>query len=173
MGTHKPYPPTTASLGGRPSTTLDDPICAVFILLFLLGAITHMTILQVNLRRGKKFLMSGMLFGFCMARMTALSLRIALSTHLQNISLAIAAQIFVALGVILLFVINLIFAQRILRASRPHFGWAKTVSVAFKVYYASIVAVILALVTSIIQSFYTRDVRILKALLTILKRHIA
>lgn len=162
MPTHKPYPPRTAGLGGRPSTTLDDPICAVFMFLFVLGAISHMTILQVNLRRGQKFVMSGMLFGFCMARITALTLRLALSTHLDNISLAIAAQVFVALGVILLFIINLIFAQRILRATHPHFGWAKASSLAFKIYYASIVAVIIALVTSIIQSFYTLDPSILK-----------
>lgn len=151
-----------AGLGGQPSISLDDPICAVFIFLFVLGAISHMTILQVNLRRGQKFIMSGMLFGFCMARITALTLRLALSTHLHNVSLAMAAQIFVALGVILLFVINLIFAQRILRATHPHIGWARTFSLAFKIYYASVVAVIIALVTSIIQSFYTRDRSILK-----------
>lgn len=162
MSTHKPYPPTTAGLGGRPTKTLDDPISAVFIFLFVLTAVTHMTILQVNLRRGQKFIMSGLLFGFCMARITALTLRLALSTHLQNVSLAIAAQIFVALGVLLLFVINLIFTQRIIRASHPHIGWHKIFSLAFKIYYASIVAVIIALVTCIVQSFYTRDRNILR-----------
>jgi hypothetical protein len=163
MSPHKkPYPPTTAGLGGQPTKTLDDPIIAVFIFLFVLTAATHMTILQVNLRRGQKFIMSGMLFGFCMARIVALSLRLALSTHLQNISLAIAAQIFVALGVILLFVINLIFTQRIIRASHPHIGWHKAFSLAFKIYYASIPAVIIPLVTCIVQSFYTLDKNILR-----------
>jgi len=162
MPKHKPYPPTTAGLGGQPSTTLDDPICAVFIFLFVLGAGSHMTILQVNLRRKKKFLLSGLLFGFCMARIVTLSLRIALSTHLHNISLAIAAQIFVALGVILLWVINIIFAQRLLRASHPQFAWSKPFSLAFKVYYVCIVAVVIALVTGTIQSFYTRNTNTLR-----------
>jgi hypothetical protein len=152
---HKPYPPTAASLGGTPTLGEDDPILAVFIFLFLLGAITHMTILQVNLQRGQKFMMSGMLFGFCMARIVACSIRLAWSTHLHNISVAIAAQIFVAIGVILIFVINLIFAQRIVRASHHHFGWAKWFSWAFKLYYVSIVLMITALVACTVQSFYT------------------
>ena len=152
---HAPYAPTTAGLGGSPTKTLDDPITAVFLFLFLLGAIAHMTILQINQRRGKKFLMSGMLFGFCMARITACVMRLVWSTHLTNVSIAIAAQVFVAAGVILLFVINLIFAQRILRASHPHWAWAKWFSWAFKLYYISIVVALAALITCTVQSFYT------------------
>ena len=61
--TGPPYLPTTAGLGGMPTKTFDDPICAVFLALFAMGAVTHMTILRVNLRRKKKFVMSGLLFG--------------------------------------------------------------------------------------------------------------
>jgi hypothetical protein len=152
---HAPYLPTTASLGGSPTKTLDDPITAVYLFLFLLGAICHMTILQINLRRGKKFVMSGMLFGFCMARITACTMRLVWSTQVTNISIAIAAQVFVAAGVILLFIINLIFAQRIVRASHPHWAWSKWFSLAFKLYYASIVVMLIALITCTVQSFYT------------------
>ena len=114
-----------------------------------------MTILQVNLRRGKKFVMSGMLFGFCMARITACTMRLVWSTHLTNISVAIAAQVFIAAGVLLLFIINLIFVQRILRASHPHWAWAKWLSLVFKLYYASIVVMLAALITCTVQSFFT------------------
>jgi len=111
MASHgPPYPPTAAGLGGLPTTTLDDPIIAVFLFLFIVAAATHMTIFQVNRRRGKKFLMSAMTFGFCMARIAATCLRLGLSTHPTNISLAIAAQVFVAAGVVILFIVNLIFA---------------------------------------------------------------
>lgn len=150
MYKHKPYPPTTAGLGGSPTSGVDGPILAVFIFLFLLGAITHQTILQVNLRRGEKFMMSGTLFGFCMARIVACSIRLAWSTHQHNISVAIGAQIFVAVGVGLIFIINLIFAQRIMRASHPHFGWAKWFSWVFKLYYVSIILNISMLVTCIV-----------------------
>lgn len=157
MSQHKPYAPTMAGLGGQPTTTLDDPITAVFLFLFVLGAISHMTILQVNLRRGEKFVMSGMLFGFCISRITACTMRLVWSTHLHNVSIAIAAQIFVAAGVVILFVINIIFAQRILRASHPSFGWARWLSVAFKLYIGSIVVIIIALIIAVVQSFYTKN----------------
>lgn len=152
---HAPYAPTTAGIGGSPTTTFDDTITSVFLVLFIIGAAVHMTILQVNQRRGKKFVMSGMLFGFCMARITACTMRLVWSTHSRNISIAIAAQVFVAAGVLLLFVVNLIFVQRILRASHPHWAWAKWLSVVFKVYYASIVVMLVALITCTVQSFYT------------------
>lgn len=144
-----------AGLGGSPTKTLDDPITSIFLVLFVIGAVVHMTILQVNLKRGHKFAMSGMLFGFCMARITTCTMRLVWSTHLRNISVAIAAQVFVSAGVLLLFIINIIFAQRILRASHPHWAWAKSLSVAFKVYYASIVVMLVALITCTVQSFYT------------------
>jgi len=97
---------------------LDVPITAVFLLLFLLGAIAHMTIFQKNKAKGQKFVMSAMIFGFCMSRIVATIMRIVWATHPHNISVAIAAQIFVAAGVVLLFVINLIFTQRVIRASQ-------------------------------------------------------
>ena len=99
--------------------------------------------------------MSGMTFGFCMARITACVMRIVWANHLDNVSIAIAAQVFVAAGVILLFVINMIFVQRILRASHPHIGWTRTFSWAFKLYIASIVIALIALITCTIQSFFT------------------
>lgn len=66
---------------------LDVPITAVFMVLFILGAISHMTILLVNKKRGHTFVMSGMMFGFCMARMTTCVMRIVW------VSLAIAQRL--------------------------------------------------------------------------------
>lgn len=96
-----------------------------------------------------------------MARIATLTLRLAWSTHLTNVSLAIAASIFVQLGVLLLFIINILFTQRLIRASHSHFAWTKPFSIAFKVYYASIVVVVIILVTFTVMSFYTRNKHIL------------
>jgi len=104
--------------------------------------------------------MSGLLFGFCMARITTMTMRLVWCTYATNIHIAIAAQIFVAAGVILLFIINLIFAQRIVRASHPQWAWAHWFSMAFKVYYASIIAMLVALIFCTVQSFYTLDYNI-------------
>jgi hypothetical protein len=70
-----PYPPTTALLGGTPTKTLDGPITSTFLALFLVGAAAHLTIFQVNMRRGQKFMISAMLFAFCMARTTTCTMR--------------------------------------------------------------------------------------------------
>jgi hypothetical protein len=59
--------------------------------------------------------------------------------------------------VLLLFIINLIFSQRVLQASYPHWAWATWLSRAFKIYYASIVIVIIILIASAVQSFYTQS----------------
>lgn len=89
-----------------------------------------------------------------MARITTSVLRIASISLPHNIRLAIAAQIFVAAGILLVFIINLIWAQRILRAHHP-IGWHPAISVAFKALYAVIVLSLFALITSVVQSFYT------------------
>ncbi|KPI39174.1 uncharacterized protein AB675_4546 [Cyphellophora attinorum] len=152
---HAPYPPHYSSLGGRPTLGLDVPITSVFLLLFIIGAAGHMTIFQINRRRGHKFIMSALTFGFCMARILASTLRIVWACYPNDVSIAIAAQIFVAAGVLILFLINLIFAQRMLRAAHPHFGWHKALSRCFLVLYVLIGAMLCMVITATVQSFYT------------------
>jgi hypothetical protein len=82
-------------------------------------------------------------------------MRIASVTLPQDIPLAIAANIFTAAGVLLLYVINLIFTQRIMRASHPHFGWHKALGLAFKILYALIVVTIIMVITATVWTFYT------------------
>ncbi|KAL9130367.1 MAG: hypothetical protein Q9217_001425 [Psora testacea] len=155
MNISPPYPPTTASLGGVPTIGVDIPICSVFLVLFLIGAVSHMTIFQVNMRRGHKFIISGMMFGFCMARVVTQIMRIVWACYPRSIRVAMAAQIFVAAGVVLLFVINLIFAQRIVRAAHPHSGWHPLFHWAFIALYVMIVVTLAMIITAVIQSFYT------------------
>ncbi|KAI9794354.1 MAG: hypothetical protein M1816_005423 [Peltula sp. TS41687] len=152
---HAPYAPTTASLGGLPNILTDIPITTIFLFLFLLGAITHMTIFQLNKRRGHKFLLSGMLFGFCMARQATCALRIAWACHPTHVPLAIAANIFVSAGVVLLFIINLIFAQRILRAAHPRSAWHPAFALLFTALYGLVVVSLLLLIAVTVLSFYT------------------
>ncbi|MCJ1479679.1 hypothetical protein MMC13_008365 [Lambiella insularis] len=152
-----PYPSTNAALGGLPTIALDVPITAVFMFLYLCGAASHMTIFQVNRRRGHKFLMSAAMFGFCMTRTVTCIMRIVWATRPTNVSIGIAASIFVAAGVVLLFVINLVFAQRILRATHPKHGWHPLVDLSFTLLYALIVASLIILISFTVLTFYTLD----------------
>ena len=125
---------------------------ATFLVVYIGFAATNMTIFQKNRRRGYKFIPQVMLFGFCMARISTLVLRIAWANEHANSGLAIAANILVNAGILIVYILNLLFAQRILRAERPEVGWNTAVRFAFKVLYAMLVG-ILAMVSFLIALF--------------------
>lgn len=58
-----PYAPQSQGIGGAPSTLPDVPICAVLLVLFIMGAATHFSIFKLNMKRGHKFILSMMTFG--------------------------------------------------------------------------------------------------------------
>jgi hypothetical protein len=90
-----------------------------------------------------------------MARTVTCILRIASICKPHNIRLAIAASIFVAAGVLLIFIINILFALRLLRAAHPNFGWNRTVSLIFKLIYVCIGLTLAIVITGTVQTFYT------------------
>ncbi|KAK1771642.1 hypothetical protein QBC33DRAFT_565790 [Phialemonium atrogriseum] len=150
-----PYLPQTAQLGGLPTVSVDVPISAVLLFIFVCAAATNMTIFQINRRRGHKFVFSGLLFGFCMARITALAMRIAWATHPTNTNVAIAANVFTQAGVLLLFVVNLLFTQRMVRAYQPSFGWRRPVTLAFRTLLFSVIALLVMVITASVHMFFT------------------
>ena len=92
-----------------------------------------------------------------MTRVLATSLRMAWAAHPHNIRVGMAAMIFVYAGVILLFIANLFFTQRLVRAQHPHFGWSKPFSMALPVLLGIMVATVLALIAGVIMEFYSLD----------------
>lgn len=158
-----PYPPRMAQTGGVPSVLPDVPIDAVFIAIYLGFAVTNYTLFQLNRRRHYKFFPTLFLFGFCMARIATLVLRIAWATRRHNVRLGIAAGVFVNAGVLIVYVLNLIFAQRILRATQPKIGWSRPLSILPKVFYAGIGAALAMVITSAVLGVYTLNTSTLKA----------
>ena len=86
-----------------------------------------------------------------------MSMRIAWAVYPDNARIALAAQIFVSAGIVFLFIINLVFSQRILRACLPSFGWSRILSWGFLFLYFTILATLAILVTSIVQIYHTLD----------------
>lgn len=154
---HAPYPPTTSLLGGIPTVSLDIPITAVFLFLYILGAIAHMYRFRTNIARGHNFLISGFTFGFCMARIVTCIVRIVWATRPRNVSIGIAAVIFVQAGVVLLFAINLTLAQRIYRGWHPNSGWHPLGQWMIYAAYVWIVTSLTILIIATTQSFYTKN----------------
>jgi hypothetical protein len=142
-------------MGGQPNRQLDIPICAVFLVLFVSMAATHMTIFQINRRRDHKFLFSMLLFGFCMARIVALSTRIAWAAHPTSLGIAIAAGIFTQAGVLVLFVVNLLFSQRVLRAYHPTFGWHPAVKWTYIGLLAVVIVLLIMVISASVSLFFT------------------
>jgi hypothetical protein len=116
-----------------------------------------MTIFQINRRRNHKFIPSAACFGFCMARSLTCALRISWAYNHDNVQLGIAASIFVAAGVLVLFILNLLFAQRCLRAAHPTFGWNPIVSKVFMFFYVLIIGILIMVITANIYLHYTLD----------------
>ncbi|KAI5195250.1 hypothetical protein E4T39_08291 [Aureobasidium subglaciale] len=155
-----PYRPEAQSLGGIPTIPVDIPVCAVFMVLYIIAGALHMGTFTKNKKAGRKFIFGGMMFGLCKIRIVTLSLRMAWACYPHNIRLGIAAQIFVNIGVVLLYFVNLFFTQRIVRAQHPSFGWSKIFSPLIPMLCIITVLTIIALIVAVIQSFYTLDTNI-------------
>lgn len=81
-------------LGGNPpSKNVDLPVTIAFLLLFILGAFTHISIYRANAKRGHKFLLSDLMFDFCMIRSVTCIFRI-IWVFSQLRGIVLAAQIF-------------------------------------------------------------------------------
>ena len=92
-----------------------------------------------------------------MARIISMVLRIVWAAYPDSARISLAAQIFVSAGVILLFAINNVFSQRILRSCAPSLGWNRIVSWGFIFLYFTIPATLAILITSIVQIYHTLD----------------
>ncbi|GAB0133251.1 hypothetical protein EsDP_00001663 [Epichloe bromicola] len=115
-------PLNAAFLGGAPSSTVDVPITAIFLVLFGLGAFVHITIYRANAKRGHKFLLSDLVFDFCMVRVLTCIFRIVLA-FASSRGVVLTANIFQNGGAVVLFAVNLFFGQRLVRAMHPAVGW--------------------------------------------------
>ncbi|PHH60502.1 hypothetical protein CDD81_1592 [Ophiocordyceps australis] len=119
--------PKKAVLGGIPTTSLDVPLTLVFLFFFGFGAYLHITTYKANSKRGHKFLLSSLLFDFCMVRVTTFIFRI-LWALVPLPGIILVANIFQNGGAVVVAAVNLIFAQRLVRAMHPRIGWGRIFS---------------------------------------------
>ncbi|KAL6898336.1 putative family C-likeG-protein-coupled receptor [Trichoderma evansii] len=150
-----PYPSKYAGLGLSPTRSVDIPISAVLLAFFICSAALNMTIFQLNRRRGHKFILSGLFFGFSMARISANVMRIVWACYPTNVRIAIAANILANAGVIIIFVANLILVQRVLRAYHPRLGWSMPARIVLRGLVASVIGCLIMLIICLVYSVYT------------------
>lgn len=95
-----------------------------------------------------------------------MSLRIAWALHKRNIGLAMAANVFVYVGTIILYMVNWFFTQRIVRAQHTKLGWSMPYRIIHRASLAMlIISLLMIVVTSIWQQFTlnTNSIRIFRA----------
>lgn len=150
-------------MGGRPTIDEDIPALSVFVFLYLIGAIAHQIIFQLNRRKGHKFLPSLFMFVFCMARIVTCIMRIVWATRPTSVRIAIAAQIFTNLGVLIVYVVVFVLSQRLLRMTHPRVGWSRALSIADIIIYVFLGVAIVLVIAFTVLSFYTLNTKLLSA----------
>ncbi|PVG00644.1 hypothetical protein CPB86DRAFT_782479 [Serendipita vermifera] len=148
---------TTVSIpGGIPDNT-DIVLSSIFIPIFLFIAFfLHARIFKAY---GKKFIWSGLCVSYCIARVVALSLRIASIKKPTNTALGIVAQIMIAAGVAILFVVNLQMSRRFYGQLHPHH--AVPVQRFITGCIIAVVPVLAAVITTVVQSYTTKNAHVL------------
>lgn len=144
-----------AIVGGEPSVAIDDPIAAVLLVLFLLSAGAHMAILRLNKQRNLKFVFSGMLFALCLLRSVSLVARIVWASYPKTVSAVIAASVMTQCGSVLIFIVNLFFAQRVLRAYHPRLGWHRGTGLVVWFLIACVLCCLVMAIVATVHTFYT------------------
>ncbi|KAH6419491.1 hypothetical protein HBI14_088680 [Parastagonospora nodorum] len=150
-----PYAPRNQGLGGNPEVIPDVPITAIFLVLYLVFGIIHIKIFKANKGRGHKFIFNGAILGLCKIRIITMSLRIAWACHPQNIGLGIAANVFVYVGTIILFMIDWFFVQRIVRAQHQRLGWSTPYRIFHRGALAVLVITLIMIILVNIWQFFT------------------
>lgn len=95
--------------------------------------------------------------GFCKVRLITMSMRIAWACYPRNIGLGIAAQVFVYVGTIILYLCNWFFTQRVVRAQHPRLGWSGPYRIIHRASMVVLIIALLMIVVSSIQQFFTLD----------------
>uniref|UniRef100_A0A0C4DJA1 Uncharacterized protein n=1 Tax=Fusarium oxysporum (strain Fo5176) TaxID=660025 RepID=A0A0C4DJA1_FUSOF len=92
-----------------------------------------------------------------MARVTTLVLRIAWANRQHNARLAIAANILVNAGILLIYILNVVLSQRVLRAKQPLVGWHPIPRVGTRISYALIPGALIMSIVSVVVQLYSEN----------------
>ncbi|KAJ2898789.1 hypothetical protein MKZ38_003659 [Zalerion maritima] len=147
-------PAKGAFLGGEPTRNVDLPLALVFLVLFALGAFRHISTYRANAKRGHKFLLSDLMFDFCMVRLLTCIFR-AIWVFVDPRGVVLAANIFENGGASVIFAVNLFLAQRIVRAMHPEVGWHPIFGYASLFLIFSVPALIVTNIITLSVSFFS------------------
>ncbi|KAF2198349.1 hypothetical protein GQ43DRAFT_434360 [Delitschia confertaspora ATCC 74209] len=152
-----PYAAQNRAMGGVPTIIPDVPITAVYLLLYIGLVFLNNRIRKEQRVRAHKFVFSGALDGLCKLRIITMSLRIAWACRNTSVSLAIAAQIFVYVGTVILLIMNWFFAQRVIRAQHQSLGWSTAYRILHRGGLGALICSLLMLIVASLQQSFSLD----------------
>lgn len=154
-----PYPLNNAQIGGIPSVPVDVPPLAVFMSLHATAAVISILLAESHRRKGHDRTIPIITFLFSGERVLACAVRMAWASRLGNVRIAIASQVLLQAGVLLLLLLNLILAERVLLGRRPGPRARRCLRVLLGGMSALTVSALIMVVVSIIVSVYSLDQR--------------
>lgn len=154
-----PYPLNNAQIGGIPSVTVDIPPLAVFLSLHATAAAISMLLAESHRRKGHGRTIPIITFLFSGERVLACAMRMAWASRPGNVRVAVASQVLLQAGVLLLLLLNLILAERVLLGQRPGRSAGRCLRALLGAMSALTVSALIMVVVSIIVSVYSLDQR--------------
>ncbi|KUI62715.1 hypothetical protein VP1G_09832 [Cytospora mali] len=152
-----PYPLDTAQIGGLPSVSVDIPPLAVFLALYATSAMISIILFEHQRRRHFSCTIPVILFLFSGERVLTCVLRMVWAFKLTNVRVAVASQVFSQAGVLLLFLLNLILAERIWLDRKVRARTRLRLRIALITLSTLTVSALIMEIASIIVSVYTLD----------------
>ena len=95
------------------------------------------------------------MFGFCMSRVVTCVLRLVWATRPNNVHIAIAAQIFTNVGILIVYFVLLFLTLRVFRATHPKLGWNKALKKTLTISYILLLLALLLTISFTVLTFYT------------------
>ncbi|KAK9486915.1 hypothetical protein V1527DRAFT_405475 [Lipomyces starkeyi] len=149
------YAPGYATFGDYPLKKDDIPGSILFIVIFALLGVVNLVIYWSNIARGHKFVPSTALVIHCIARTVTFAMRLAYTYNPTNTGIAIASDVLLAAGVIILFVQNINFSQQIFTSRHPSRAYVGSAYYRLmRLYQTSITGVLVAFIVMMSEYYH-------------------
>jgi hypothetical protein len=130
------------------------PVIAVYLAFFLLAALLTFNSIRRQVQASQRYAMSTLLFLFSGERVVACVLRIVWASRQTSVEIAIASQILLQAGVLLLYIGNLLYTGAIIRAGTGQHNWLTVLQITLSI--LTLTAFFMA-VAAIVLEVYTLD----------------
>lgn len=152
-----PYPLDNAQIGGIPSVPVDIPPLAVFLAIHAIAATISMLLAESHRRNGRNLTIPVITFLFSGERVLACAVRIAWASRPDSVRIAIASQVLLQAGVLLLLLLNLILAGRLWLDRQPGPRTRRCLRVLLGGMSVLTVSALVMVVVSVVVSVFSLD----------------